>query len=157
MEIDMTKKKLDIDISDWGLPNLAKKIDKLKNKYEKKIEKVSDTLLDDVFNDFDFEYGKLAIIVREAASEALNISLEDGAQIDLFTKPGHAIFCLPFCDQYPEWEVDVTEYLINEIDGCVCGDTNYIGEKYQEQFKTLSNNLKVWAKLIDDNLQSSQK
>lgn len=146
------KKKLEIDVSDWGLPKLAAKIDKLKNKYEKKIEKVSETLLDDVFKDFDFQYGKLAIMVREAASEALNLNLEDAAQVDLFTKPGHAIFCLSFGDQFPKWEVDITQYLIDEIDGCVCGDTNYISEKEEKQFKTLSNNLKTWAKLIDDNL-----
>lgn len=152
MEIEM-KKKLDIDVSDWGLPKLAAKIDKLRDKYEKKIEKVSETLLDDVFKDFDFQYGKLAIMVREAASEALNLNLEDAAQIDLFKKPGHAVFCLPFCDQYPEWEVDITQYLINEIDGCCCGDTNYIAAKYEKQFKTLSTNLKAWAKLIDDNLK----
>jgi len=147
------KKKLSIDVSDWGLPKLADKIDKIQRKYEKKIEKFSQTISDDIFNDFDFESGKLAIIVREAASEALNINLEDEAQIDLFEKPGRAIFCLPFCDQYPKWEVDITEYLINEIDGCVCGDTNYIGARDEKQFKTLSTNLKAWAKLIDDNLE----
>lgn len=146
------KKKLDIDVSDWGLPKLAAKIDKLKDKYEKKIEKVSETLLDDVFKDFDFQYGKLATMVREAASEALNLNLEDAAQIDLFKKPGHAIFCLEFGEQYPEWEVDITQYLINEIDGCVFGDKNYINEIEEPAFKTLSNNLKAWAKLIDDNL-----
>lgn len=152
----MTKKKLNIDISDWGLPQLAEKIDKLQTKYENKIEKISKTLLDDVFKDFDYRDGKLAIIVKEAASEALNISLEDAAQIDLFSKPGKAIFCLDFCDQFPKWEVDITEYLHNEIDGCVCGDTNYISDKEEEQFIRLSKNLKAWAKLIDDNIQPKE-
>ena len=147
------KKKLNIDVSDWGLPKLAEKIDKIQRKYEKKIEKFSQTISHDIFNDFDIEYGKLAIIVKEAASEALNLNLEDAAQIDLFTNPGHAIFCLEFGDQYPEWEVDITQYLINEIDGCVCGDTNYINARDAEQFKTLSNNLKIWAKIIDGNLE----
>lgn len=151
------KKKLNIDVSDWGLPNLAEKIDKIQRKYEKKIEKFFQTISHDIFNDFDIEYGKLAIIVKEAASEALNINLEDEAQIDLFEKPGRAVFCLPFCDQYPKWEVDITQYLVEEIDAESDGDTNYIDTRYEKRFKVLSNNLKAWAKLIDDNLDPESK
>lgn len=156
MEIDM-KKKLNIDVSDWGLPKLAKKIDKLQNKYENKIEKISKTLLDDVFSDFDHEYGKLAIIVREAASEALNLSLEDSAQIDLLTKPGKAIFCLPFCDQFPEWEIDIKEHIVETVSECLDRDHKYIGVSWDKEFRELSTNLKAWAAIIDDCLDPEIK
>ena len=149
----MKKRKLNIDVSSWGLPKLTAKIEKLQKKYEKKVE----GLLDGVFHDFDYEYGSLAIAVKEAASEVLNISLEDEGQIDLFQKPGKLLFSLNFYDQYPEWEVDIEGHILETINGCVCEDTSYIDVRYETKFKKLSKKLKTWAEMIDENIDPEGK
>jgi hypothetical protein len=151
MEIDMAKRKTDVQISltDWELPKLSNKIEDLTDKTRAKIEKALDEFTD------SFYERKIENLIKDTVSDFFKYAAKDQFTADFFSprkNTGEIKFYLSFSDyDY----VDFTTTLRTEIQALLLlyADNGKIVDHHHQHFRELAEELKSLSILIEGKLK----
>lgn len=158
MEIEMTNRKVTggIDLTDWDLVKIDRKIEQAKEKAEKKIE----AAIEELFEPFKYG-GKLEYLIKEAAGEALTYSAKDRFLVSFFKgnfmaknlKPGDMLISVSFSDfDSFEWKENIYENIKENIDGWKEED-GFTSERKEKEFLAVANEFRKCADILEKSIR----
>lgn len=158
----MSKRKItgNIDLSNWNLVKVSDRIQRAKEKAERKIE----LAIEELFEPFQCG-GRLEDIISEAAGEALTYAAKKQFSISFFRrgfedekkKPGEMFIEVCFSDyDCFSWKETIHHNIKEEIDGWKEQD-GYISEKVENDFLIVAKEFRKCADMLETAIRSKEK